>query len=151
MRKIMIIVAACLFFAACKKDKYTTAPQIKYKSINPLSTSSGVVGAPNPVLTIGVTDAEGDLGQKAGKDSAWIYVRTLLTNELDSFLFPDLQLAGKKNFQADILINLPLKCKPRPGGVVHTDTLFYDVYIKDFAENKSNILRTEEGVLYTCK
>ncbi len=151
MRKIMVFAAACLFLAACKKDKFTTAPQIKYKSISPTSVSSGVVGAAPPVLTLSITDSEGDLGRKAGKDTSWIYIKSLLNNKLDSFLFPDIELAGKKNFQADVLVNLPLYCKPRPGGVRHVDTLFYDVYVKDFAENKSNTIRTENGVLFTCQ
>jgi hypothetical protein len=151
MRKIMVIVAAVLFLTACNKDKFTTAPQIEYRSIDPIRVSAFVAGAVNPVLTIRVTDGEGDLGFKSGKDTAWIHVRNILTNRRDSFLFPDIDQAGKKNLKADILVTLPLDCKPQPGGVRHVDTLFYEVFVRDFGKNKSNTIRTSDAVLYNCQ
>lgn len=150
MRYTLILTIAILGFTACKKDKYTTAPQLKFKSISPTVVAPGL-GA-EPVLTFTITDAEGDIGITA-KDTAYIYMKSLLTNDFDSLPFPNLQAASKSNFKADVDFSTRkvFKCKPIPGGAQHTDTLFFEVYVKDFAKNKSNIIKTGYPVYYTCR
>ncbi len=140
---------AIFLLSACKKDKFTTAPQISFKSISPnvvdnISTT--------PILTIHVTDAEGDLGL-VGKDTAFIYMKNLLTNTFDSVRFPNLQAVAKSNFKADVDIDIAkvLRCKSLPNGALHTDTLYFQVYIKDFAKNKSNVIVTDDPVYYICR
>ena len=150
MRYTLLFTIAVLFFGGCKKDKFTTEPQIKYKSISPTSVSV-VSGGADPVLTIHVTDAEGDVGITT-KDTAFIYMKNLLTNDFDSLPFPDLQTAAKSNFEADVDITTTkvFKCRSLPGGQLHTDTLYFEIYIKDFAKNKSNVIRTDQPVYFTC-
>ncbi|HMI78369.1 MAG TPA: hypothetical protein VK484_06220 [Ferruginibacter sp.] len=149
MRYSLILATVILVFAACKKDKFTTEPQIKYKSINPNAVDllpTSVV----PVLTISITDAEGDIGITT-KDTAWIYMKNILTGTFDSLPFPK-ELSVKKNFQADVDITISkvLKCKSQPGNPLHTDILFFEVYVKDFAKNKSNVITTTDPVYFTC-
>lgn len=150
MRYILLFTIAVLAFTACKKDKFTTAPQIKFKSISPAVVDVRA-NVPDPVLTINITDAEGDIGITS-KDTAFVYMRNLLTNDFDSLPFPDLQTAAKSNFEADVDITTTkvFKCKSRPGNVLHTDTLYFEVYVKDFAKNKSNVIRTDKPVYFTC-
>ncbi len=152
MRYTLLLAMIAVLFTACKKDKFTTVPQIKYKSVNPNAvdlTPSSVV----PVLTIHVTDAEGDLGINS-KDTAWIYMKNLLTNTFDSLAFPDLQNVSKSNFEADVDITLSkvIKCKSLPGNPppLHTDILYFEIYVKDFAKNKSNVIKTDDPVYFTC-
>ncbi len=151
MRYTLGLAIIILLFTACKKDKFTTVPQIKYKSLShnavDLSPTSAV-----PVITINITDAEGDLGITA-KDTAFIYMKNLLTNDFDSIPFPDLQKAAKSNFQADVDITITkvLKCKPIPGGGLHTDILYFEIYVKDFARNKSNVITTPDPVYFECR
>lgn len=149
MRYILSIFSIVIIFLACKKDKFTTVPQISFKSIKPnafLSSTTDRTAA--PILTITVTDAEGDLGFKTGKDTSVIYITNLLTNKLDSFNLPDIQTSAQKDFKADVEINLFAVMggsnRPRP----KTDTLFFEVYIKDFAKNKSNVIKTSNPVFY---
>ena len=151
MRYTLILTIAILVFTACKKDKFTTAPQLKFKSISPTVIASSGLGA-EPVLTFNITDAEGDIGITS-KDTAYIYMKSLLTNDFDSLPFPNLQTASKSNFQADVDFSTRkvFKCKPIPGGALHTDTLYFEVYVKDFAKNKSNVIKTGYPVYYTCK
>ena len=75
----------------------------------------------------------------------------MLTSKEDSLIFPDLRTAGKSNFKADIEIgllsvmggrNLPLNQRP------YVDTLYFEVYVKDFAKNKSNVLITDKPFYY---
>jgi len=151
MRYLFLIVLALVVFTSCKKDKFTTAPQIKYKSLSHNAVDLDPTSAV-PVVTLHITDAEGDLGIN-GNDVAWIYMKNLLTNTFDSVPFPDLQSAAKKNFEADIDITIDkvLKCKPLPGGALHTDTLYFEFYVTDFAKNKSNVVTTPDAVYFTCQ
>lgn len=150
MRYFLIIAAVCSVFATCKKDKFTTVPQIKYKSIKPNAAQSNipVTSQVIPVLTIHVTDAEGDLGFASSTDVSYIIIKNLLTGKLDSLRFPDIQTSARKNFEGDVEITLTnflgSSTRPRP----KTDTLYFEVYLKDFAKNKSNVIRTDDPVFY---
>jgi hypothetical protein len=146
MRYTLILTIAILVFTACKKDKYTTAPQISYKSLEPNAVFTNLPFQPLPVLTIDVTDAEGDLGLTA-TDTARIFIKNLLTGRIDSSMtLPNLSGAALRNFKGDVSINitggvlLEGTTRPRP----KTDTLFYEIYIKDFAKNKSNTIKTND-------
>ncbi len=148
MRYSLLVTIAILFFTACKKDKFTSAPQISYKSIGPNVVSLNLPFQAMPVLTIKVTDAEGDLGL-TDTDTSKIFIKNLVTGKIDSSLkLPSLSGATLKNFEGDILITLDtqiiLEGTTRPSP--KTDTLFYEVYIKDFAKNKSNTIKTNDPV-----
>jgi hypothetical protein len=137
---------AFLLLWGCKKDKFTTAPQISFKSFSPNAYSNSTADENLPVLTIKVTDAEGDLGTKAGKDTSYIYFTNLRTNRFDSVMLPDITAIALKNFDAEIKVNLKQFL-----GVPNNskrDTIFFDVYVKDFAKNKSNVLKTDQPVFY---
>lgn len=155
MKVKLLLICMILVLGACKKDKYTTEPQIKYKSINPNYCSSTQLNPQSsaiPRLTITVTDSEGDLGITSS-DTARIYIKNLLTNSIDSFDFPDLNSTSKPNFKGDVEVNLfnALECRsfgpPRP----RTDTTYYEVYIKDFDGNKSNVITTGDPLFYICE
>ena len=147
MRLILLTTIAALLFFSCKKNKFTTNPQISFKSISPDSYKQGSTSTDIlPVLTITVTDAEGDLGFKTGKDTSFIYLRNLRTNNFDSVSLPDIMTSATKNFQADISIKMFQFL--RVPNTTKKDTLYYDIYIKDFAKNKSNVLRTEKPIYY---
>jgi hypothetical protein len=146
MRYIILLVVAGTFFSACKKDKYTTAPQISFVSVSPDFYRGGLIRDEDyPILTIHVTDAEGDLGLLPGDDSTFVHIKNIKTGVEDSVLFPYIKPIAVKNFDADVSVFLKLFLGA--GGPVR-DTLFFDVYVKDFANNKSNVLRTEKPVYY---
>jgi hypothetical protein len=154
MRYSLIIALFATTFAACKKDKFTTVPQIKFKSVKPnawLSTNTSLQQGIAPMLTISVTDAEGDLGFKAGSDTSKVYITNLITNKIDSsFLLPDILSSAQSNFQGDVAINLFSLMGGKPGVSTRPriDTLFFEVYITDFAKNKSNVIKTNDPVFY---
>ena len=151
MRNTINIVLICLLVAGCGKDKFKTEPQIEFKSINPGAVESGIVITdPNiPVLTVHVTDGNGDLGFKKDVDTSYIYVKNINASLLDSFILPDLSSAAGKNFEADIQVSLFNVLKsgntnPRP----KVDTLFFEVYVTDFAKNKSNVIVTDKPLYF---
>ena len=141
-----------MFFTSCKKDKYTSIPQISFKSI----TSEYIAGPSTvPLLTIEVTDAEGDLGFNNGVDSSYIFIKQLKAPfKLDSFRFPaSLTKAPKKDFKADVEIDLRGEGFPG-GGVLHAialnsrDTAYYEVYVTDLKKHKSNVIKTDKPFIY---
>ena len=135
---------------SCKKDKFKTEPQISFKSIKPSRVSSSITRTdPDlPFITIHVTDGNGDLGFREGKDTSRVYIKNLLTSKTDSLLLPDLSGVAGKNFEADIEIGLfnvlGVSNRPRP----KVDTLFFEIYVTDFAKNKSNVIISDEPLLY---
>ena len=153
MRYSLLFTLVILFFTACKKDKFTTTPQIKFEKLSHNAVDLLPTSA-TPIVTFSITDAEGDLGINS-KDTAYIYMKNLLTNTFDSVPFPDLQTAGKSNFKAnvDVTITKVIKCKSLPGNPppLHIDTLYFEFYVKDFAKNKSNVFTTPQPVYFTCK
>lgn len=151
MRYSLLFTIAILFFTACKKDKYTTAPQISFKSFKPAEGSNYNTNDDQPVMVLEITDAEGDLGNLGGTDISKAYIKNTLTNKLDSFDFPDLTRISKSNFKADVEIGLKkvmggrsLPTSQRP----YQDTLHFEVYVTDFAKNKSNVILTDQQFIY---
>lgn len=152
MRNILSVAFLLLAFTACKKDKFSTEPQIKFISVNPNAVTN-VSGSVIPEITFSITDQEGDIGQKPGVDTAYIYMVNNLTGKSDSLPFPNLQTAGKARFEADVSVSISkvLECLPIPGGGLHVDTLYFDVYVRDFERNKSNVMTTGAPVYFTCR
>jgi hypothetical protein len=155
MRYLILTAAVFIVFTSCSKDKFTTAPQIKFISITNAIYGGGLASqtAP-PILTIEVTDAEGDLGF-SDTDSSYIYVKniTVLPNPIDSFRFP-VSLPQKKKFKGDVAVDISAQAGGL-GGVLSancgsgcTDTLYFEVYVKDFAKNKSNVIRTDKPLYF---
>ena len=151
MRYSLLFAIAILFFTACKKDKYTTAPQIVFKSFNPAEGSNYSSVGNQPIMVLEVTDAEGDLGNISATEVSKVYIRNTLTNKEDSLVFPDLRSISKSNFKANIEIGLrsvlggrSLPSNQRP----YQDTLHFEVYVKDFAKNKSNVILTDKQFIY---
>jgi len=146
MRYAFLITILSLLFITCKKDSTDSAPVITYKSISPNSAhSSTPVGDQSlPVLTIHIKDAEGDLGFISGKDTSFIFIKNILTGNQDSLQFPDLS-GTAKNFEGDVLI--PLSSVLISDGAP-TDTLYFQVYIKDFARQSSDTIITPDPVYY---
>ncbi len=101
MRITFLLISLLFIFSACKKDKYTTEPQITYKSVDPNFTSIEL-GAVIPNITFSVTDLEGDLGLKAGSDTSFIYLMNKLTGKFDSLPFPDIKLSANRRFEGDV-------------------------------------------------
>lgn len=150
MRQVILAVAFAAFCVSCNKNKYTTAPQIKFKSItSPFIFTLDV--KQSPILTIEITDAEGDIGFKDGKDTSYVYVKNLTIPPFlsDSFKFPkSISAVTGKDFKADVDVAIRSILSTSANAAPYTDTLFFEVYVKDFAKNKSNVIKTDKPLLY---
>jgi hypothetical protein len=152
MRFLLFIAIASIALSSCKKDKYTTAPQISFISLSPSYFRSADLGFSGPVLSLQLTDSEGDLGLNPYEDTCFVYVKNLsIPNntdsvpffETDSIPFPDLSgISSQKNLDVKMDVELRnIRYSDNPNRPF-TDTIYFEVYVKDFAGNKSNVIKT---------
>ena len=91
MRYLIIAILGTTVFFSCKKSDGNSAPKIKFKSITEeLFSGAPAVGGIRPILTIEVSDDDGDLGFNELKDTSYIYIKNLTVApfRMDSFKFP---------------------------------------------------------------
>lgn len=152
MKHILGLTLISIFLFSCGKDKFTTVPQIEFNSLKPNTYRAGTLNTdpqPPPILSIQVTDSEGDFGFSDNEDTSYVYIKniTIAPFNIDSIKFPS-NLVRKSNLNATVEVNLATASRllgnsgslPRP----YTDTVFFEVYVQDFAKNKSNVIRTPE-------
>lgn len=156
MKKLftIILIATSIIFAGCKKDKYTTEPQISFNSITPnVFTAGGFNTGNGPFLSLQLTDSEGDFGFSEGEDTSYVYVKNISIPpfDIDSFPFPANSAIQRKDLNAEIVVDLfsgagLLTGTASPPTRPYTDTLNFEVYVKDFGKHKSNVIKA--GPLY---
>jgi hypothetical protein len=150
MRYYIILLGIILIVASCKKDQFNTVPKISFLSLSPSSWQSTSTAINGPWLKFQLNDKEGDFGFQDTSIS-YVYVKRfstgLSTVDSFSFPFPNLPIADKSNLDVEVTIDLNFALPPRAMRP-RVDTIFYEFYVKDFAGNKSNVLRNPEPFLY---
>jgi len=146
MKKACLFASTVFLLVSCGKDKFNTVPEIKFTSITPnvISNSS----FPGQIdLTFKLKDAEGDFGVGGNNDSTYVYVKNITTSqELDSFRFPLLNGISRKNMDVEVTANILRDAKPSNIPAPYTDTLYFEIYVRDNAGHKSNV--EQAGPLY---
>jgi hypothetical protein len=163
MRYLFLFICLCVVALSCKKSGESTPPKIKFKSITSEIKANVTTTSPlfiKPILTIQVTDDEGDFGFKEGKDTSYIYIKniSITPNRIDSFKFPEiLAKLPTTTFRNYVDVEIDLNGNPGNGNALvlaipssnsTRDSLYYEVYVKDFAKNKSNIIKTENPLVF---
>ncbi len=142
---ILFSIPALLLFAGCNKDKYSTTPSLKFKSVNTTQLSSQQV----ITFTLSFTDAEGDL-----TDSIFVQkvdAGCVGGNFDDSYPLP--AFPSSKNQQGDILVtfgynagssyqNIQPPCPP------NNDTAFFRFALKDKAQHVSDTVSSPQIIIY---
>jgi len=142
MRTLLFLVLIVFFMISCNKDKFTSEPIITYSSITPNSWSSDNTSINGPLLKFQLTDLEGDFGFQDTSVS-YVYVRNVADSlsPFDSIPFPPIDIADKKNLNVEVSVDLGNILPPAHITRPYTDTLFFEVYVRDFANHKSNVIR----------
>jgi hypothetical protein len=167
MRYLIIALLCTTIFFSCKKSDGNSAPKIKFKSITPELISGAPAGSILPILTIEVSDDDGDLGFADGKDTSYIFIKNLTVDpfKMDSFKFPSsLSQLPKSTFKSyqnvDIDLNGnnifgPGRSLAYPSSILtntpRRDTAFYEVYVRDFGKNKSNVIKTDKPLVFVTR
>jgi len=143
MYKTILLIVISFVFVSCKKENYTTQPQISFLSITPSTWYSDNPSLTGPQLSFKLTDAEGDFGfQDTSISFVYIRLENDTLNPPDSLAFPNLPIPNKSNLNVEVSVDiasvLPPPHFPRP----FTDSLHFELYVKDFAGNKSNVIKS---------
>lgn len=142
--KILLTLVAFCFLAACGKDKYTTKPQLKYKSVNTRQLNRNQT----LTFTLEVTDAQGDL-----QDTIWVQevVRNCSNGGFISY-YKMPQFTGTKDFKGEINVcysyGVNLGCpiiQPTCGN--KNDSASFKFWIQDKARNRSDTITSDEVVI----
>ncbi len=144
MRNTILITLVSLIIFSCKKDTYSTTPQLTYKSVNTTHLF------PNQVIkfNLTVTDAEGDI-----IDTMYVQKVSLncpASNFSERVALP--KFPTNKNIKTDILVSYSNGIN-NPGYTTiasrctYDDSCYFRFMIKDKANHKSDTVRSETIVV----
>lgn len=155
MKNTFILVCIVAGLVSCKKDSFESVPKISFEDLKRNVVDRELLANERnlaPELVLKITDAEGDFGVNTDTDSSWIVIKHLLSNNIDSIRFPDLSRAPKNNFEAEVSVNLFdfIECVDPGPARPRVDTIYYEVYVRDWKNHKSNVITTGKPVLKTC-
>jgi hypothetical protein len=142
--KILILLAIPVMFYACKKDTYTSKPQISIKEISSTVLHQGDL----LVFEIAFTDKEGDI-----QDTLWVkkISRTCPSNTfLDVNLVPD--FTPTPNLKGTLEIGYSYNASNQQyrsiaGCGTKNDTTYFKIWLKDKANNVSDTISSQDIVL----
>jgi len=143
MRNTIVIAIIALILTGCKKDKFTSKPQLKFQSINTKVLDRGQIVS----FILTYTDLEGDL-----QDS--IYVEKVEPTCAASGFKTRYKLPafpGSRNSEGELNIsfgynvnNYPLITAPLCN---RNDTCYFRFMLKDKAQNKSDTINSDVFVI----
>ncbi len=152
MKKIWLLAAlfAASVWACIDPPNYPDEPVLTFKNLSKTTLRQGLGTFDTTWVALGFTDGDGDLGDE---DSLSVFV----IDERDQFLkakyrLPFVPEEGAGNgISGEIRLRLNTSCCIYPGNVqlpctpssaFPTDTLIYEIYIRDRAGNESNRVQT---------
>ncbi len=141
--RILCTVLVLVLSFSCSKEKYTTKPQLKVKSVNDNFIEPGEILR----IIVEFTDAEGDVS-----DSAFIQKVTpncINSNYIDKRTIPDFPI--KKDLKGEFHIiygynvqGIPALGQPQCN---RNDTCVFRIWVKDNGGNVSDTVQTETIVI----
>ncbi len=155
MKNTLLVLLLMVVMGSCKKDEFDSIPKIEFKDINPNFVPIGATNTDNtekPKLIFSVTDAEGDFGNQTAVDSSFIVLKNLQTGIVDSIRFPNLQRAPKKDFKAEVSVDLFqfIDCFSSAPPSPRLDSNYFEVYVRDAKNHKSNTITTTKPAIRQC-
>lgn len=132
--KVLIvgIITVTIVAIACKKDQFTTRPQLKFKSVN----TELVLSNQSLVFYLQVTDKEGDFTGQSRVYSEKVSRHCADTETKDSLRIPE-NITTRKDLDVEIeyAFQTPPKCVANSAV---DDTCYFKFWIKDAANNVSD-------------
>ena len=143
-QRLLLILVLTLIVMACNKDKFTTEPIVKVKSISPGTVNSGDV----IVLKSKFTDDEGDL------DSVYVVYKWYNGNTVvknDTIRYPvSLMNIPSKLREADLNVTFEYNTnnnpdlRPLPGVSLRDTTASFGLVLIDKASHRSNYAESDK-------
>ena len=145
MRYSILLASISLLIISCNKDKFTEAPQLKYKSVNTTELNKGQV----LVFKLSFTDGDGDL-----QDS--LFVEKIEPTCSGSYFKEKYKIPvfpNTKNTEGEIEVSYGY----RAGGDYpsikepqcnRNDTCYFRFMLKDKAQHTSDTVQSETIIIY---
>ncbi len=143
---ILILICTLGMATACTKDKFTTEPQVKFKSISPSVVNQGDV----LIYRSTYTDKEGDIDTVVVVRKYYSGSTVTRTDTLDKYLFSSLNI-GTNPTQAELDISFSYNAqigsyKILPGVSKDTSATL-GIILVDKAKHRSNYSESDKIVL----
>lgn len=158
MFRIFSILGAMTMMLACQStDDYSIIPSIKYIGVTKSALIQGDLNQDSLWLTFSFQDGDGDLAYSANSIEKDIFLYDKrLGLLLDSYKIPELANTNGNSLEGSMQIliyttcclfkdNIP-PCSAPPQ--YPTDTLLFEIYIKDRAGHESNRISSQPIILY---
>jgi hypothetical protein len=155
---VLLLFSILIIFSCTNKEEYPVVPEIQFVSFVINQNAKGIdsIG----VLTISFTDGDGDIGLTQSDTTTDFFINFLkkqngilkqayndqnLPINFNSRI-PDVTPEGKnKNIKGEISIDMDLFSYIH--NLTKADTIAFQIYIKDRALNKSNVIITPETII----
>ena len=149
MKRIVffMIASALLALSACHRNTLSKIPKIAFISMNPDSVKAGN-SADTVFIVFHLQDGDADLGNDQNGTNYDIYMIDSRTDSTQGYFFPSIDKAVE-NPQYGLVGYCTFKMQaaflvPRPDHMLTGDTVHYEIYIKDRAQNESNHIITPD-------
>lgn len=143
MRYIILGSIFTLFLFSCKKDKYTTVPQLKYKSVNTKVLHPGET----IIFTLSFTDAEGDLLADSALLVNKFVARCKGSNFTEYYKLPaDFPTSKNQSGELKVTYNYPAQNFLGPQ-CNKNDTAVFKFVLRDKANNRSDTAVSDQIVI----
>lgn len=151
--KYILFLSITMMIACTKPPDYSDTPEIAFANLSKNTMVAAADFSDNLILTISFTDGDGDIGINDGTPS--VYFKDLRDgSEFISFVAPEIPEQGVGNgISGEMYIDVNTTCCIHPIDSLDgcladfsdfpSDILVYEVYIKDRAGNKSNVIETD--------
>ncbi len=145
MRHSILLALISLLIISCGKDKFTKAPQLKYKSVNTTELKKGQV----IVFKLSFTDGDGDL-----QDS--LFVEKIEPTCSSSYFKEKYKIPvfpTAKNTEGDIEVSYGYRAGSDYSSIKEpqcnrNDTCYFRFMLKDKAQNTSDTVQSETIIIY---
>ncbi|MBP7185073.1 MAG: hypothetical protein KBA06_06165 [Saprospiraceae bacterium] len=139
-----------MFYACTTNPDFPNEPHLEYVSLSKNTIKQSILFNDTIQLKMTFTDGDGDLGSD---DSLSLFITDTRDQQMiPAYKIPFIPPQGSGNgISGELFVNLPptcciyedgsLPCSPNPNEP--TDTLTYEIYIKDRAGNSSNKVTTD--------
>ena len=143
MRNTVLFSIIILSLLSCKKDKYTTIPQLKYKSVNTKKLSQGQT----IVFTLTFTDAEGDFVPDSALFVEKFEPKCVNSRFKQYYKFP--VFPTSKDQSGEILVSYTYPSQSFLGPQCNrNDTAIFKFVLRDKAKNKSDTAVSDPIVIF---
>ncbi|MEI9808065.1 MAG: hypothetical protein WDO16_09420 [Bacteroidota bacterium] len=146
MRFIFILMIALVLFG-CKKDKFTTKPQLTFKSVN----ATEISGEQIILMKFDLTDKEGDFSPFFGIKKTVRGCATSNFIDTSALTIPN-DFITTKGTEGEVVIQLNRSTRGTnscllPGNLVRPDTTVYSFWTRDKAGNVSDTAYSTEIII----